>query len=253
MTGDPLNDTPPAASIDAIPPRSTTRGTAIVEVLLCSGFPTQLAIVGLLSMFGVRVNDSGDALSPRYVFLVSAIDTVVLLGLIVALLRVGGERPRDVFLGSRRGFPEVVLGMATLPLVLGMVALVQIGIYTLAPFLRTVPENPFESMIESPALIGAFTLLVVIAGGLREELQRAFLLHRFEQHLGGATVGLVITSLAFGLGHVVQGWDAVVVTGLLGATWGVMFLRRRSVVATVTSHALFNAAQVAAAAALTRN
>jgi membrane protease YdiL (CAAX protease family) len=84
----------------------------------------------------------------------------------------------------------------------------------------------------------------VIAGGVREELQRAFLLHRFEQRLGGGGIGLVVTSLAFGLGHTLQGWDAAVTTAVLGACWGALYLARRSVVATVTSHALFNLAQV---------
>jgi membrane protease YdiL (CAAX protease family) len=55
----------------------------------------------------------------------------------------------------------------------------------------------------------------------------------------------VLTSLAFGLGHTVQGWDAAIVTALMGAFWGALYLARRSVVSTVTNHALFNIAQVA--------
>ena len=57
-------------------------------------------------------------------------------------------------------------------------------------------------------------------------------------------MGVIITSTAFGLGHTVQGWDAAIITGMLGALWGVMYLQRRSVVATVTNHALFNLAQI---------
>ena len=65
----------------------------------------------------------------------------------------------------------------------------------------------------SPLQVAAFVALVLIAGGVREELQRAFLLHRFEQSLGGPVIGVVVTSVAFGLGHTLQGWDAAVVTG----------------------------------------
>jgi membrane protease YdiL (CAAX protease family) len=86
---------------------------------------------------------------------------------------------------------------------------------------------------------------VLVAGGIREEIQRAFLLHRFEQHLGGPAVGLIVTSAAFGLGHTLQGLDAAIVTGMLGAFWGTVYLVRRSVVSTVTNHALFNVAQIA--------
>ena len=67
---------------------------------------------------------------------------------------------------------------------------------------------------------------------------------RFEQHLGGATVGVLVLSIAFGLGHYVQGWDAVITTGALGAFWAVLYLRRRSSVAAMVSHAGFNSAEV---------
>ena len=90
--------------------------------------------------------------------------------------------------------------------------------------------------------------VVIVAGGLREELQRAFLLRRFERHLGGAPAGVVLLSLAFGAGHYVQGWDAVVATSLIGAFWAVVYLRRRSVVAPVVSHAGFDAFEIVRAA-----
>ena len=89
-----------------------------------------------------------------------------------------------------------------------------------------------------------FALVAIFAGGVREELQRAFLLHRFEQHLGGAAVGVIILSAAFGLGHFVQGWDAVITTAALGAFWAVMYLKRRSSVAPIVSHASFNSLEI---------
>ena len=86
--------------------------------------------------------------------------------------------------------------------------------------------------------------MVVIAGGVREEVQRAFILRRFERWLGGAAVGVVVASAAFGAGHALQGGDAVVATALLGAFWGVVYLRRRSIVAPMISHAAFDLLQV---------
>jgi membrane protease YdiL (CAAX protease family) len=79
---------------------------------------------------------------------------------------------------------------------------------------------------------------------VREELQRAFILHRFDQRLGGAVVGLVIFSAAFGLLHLDQGYDASVGIGVLGLLWGAIYIRRRSVVGPMVNHASFNAAQV---------
>ncbi len=101
-----------------------------------------------------------------------------------------------------------------------------------APWLHNVPTNPLEELAAGgPMNAAMFALVAIFAGGVREELQRAFLLHRFEQHLGGARVGVIVLSVAFGLGHFVQGWDAAITTGTLGAFWAVLYLRRRSSVA----------------------
>ncbi|MGH9145401.1 MAG: CPBP family intramembrane glutamic endopeptidase, partial [Vicinamibacterales bacterium] len=89
-----------------------------------------------------------------------------------------------------------------------------------------------------------FAVVATLAGGLREEMQRAFVLRRFERHLGGAPVGLVIFSVMFGAGHALQGWDAAITTGALGAFWGAVYLRRGSIVAPVVSHSAFNAAEI---------
>ena len=85
----------------------------------------------------------------------------------------------------------------------------------------------------------------MLAGGVREEVQRAFILHRFDQDLGGARLGLALFSIAFGLGHLTQGLDAALITGMLGLLWGVMYLRRRSMVAPAISHSLFNLIEIA--------
>ena len=58
-------------------------------------------------------------------------------------------------------------------------------------------------------------------------------------------LGLALFSLAFGLGHALQGWDAAVMTGVLGAFWGYVYIRRRSIVAPVVCHAAFNLLEVA--------
>ena len=85
----------------------------------------------------------------------------------------------------------------------------------------------------------------MIAGGVREEIQRGFILHRFEQFLGGGATGIVVFSLLFGLGHLEQGRDVALATAVLGAFWGVIYLRRRSIAAPMVSHAGFNLLQVA--------
>jgi membrane protease YdiL (CAAX protease family) len=212
---------------------------------MCSGYPTQLAIVGVLNSMGVPPLVNG-SLSPQFVFAISVIDTAILIGLVIAFLKLSDERPRDVFLGVRNPVREASLGLLLVPVLFVIVASIQLIIRTFAPHLHNVPVNPFESFLSSPAMRAAFMGLVVVAGGVREELQRAFLVHRFEQRLGGAQVGVVVTSVAFGFGHTLQGLDAAIVTASLGAFWAMIYLARRSVAANVVSHATFNVLQVLA-------
>jgi membrane protease YdiL (CAAX protease family) len=121
---------------------------------------------------------------------------------------------------------------------------VLIAIPLAAPWLHTEAPNPLLDLLDTTQGVVLLGLVVVAAGGIREEIQRAFVLTRFEHWLGGARVGLVVGSLAFGAGHWLQGADAVIATTALGAFWGVVYLRRRSIVAPVVSHSLFNLLQL---------
>jgi membrane protease YdiL (CAAX protease family) len=121
---------------------------------------------------------------------------------------------------------------------------VLITVQRVAPALHTVPRNPLQELLRSPRDASLFALVVVVAGGVREEIQRAFLLHRFERWLGGGVVGVIVTSAAFGAGHGLQGVDAAIATSLLGAFWGVVYLRRRSCVAPMVSHSGFDLVQI---------
>ena len=217
---------------------------SIGEVVLCSGLPTQLALTGAARLAGLAPLTPDGSLSIAFVAAVSIGDTVVLAALVVWLLRRRGETVRDVLTGRRRQGREILIGLMLVPLVLMFIASTMWLLRSLYPQLRNVPDNPLEAMART--LGGAAVLMAVsiVAGGVREEVQRAFLLHRFRTDLGGPVTGLVITSVAFGLGHVVQGWDAMIVTGLLGAFWGLVYLSRGSITVGVVSHGLANAAQV---------
>ena len=215
---------------------------SLAEVVLCSGFPTQLGLSGLSMLMGIGATTQAGGLSLSFVTFVSVADTVALLALVLWFLRLRGETAREVLFGPR--VPrEARLGLFLAPAVVVFMVLGMWWLRQLLPGLPTVQENPFGELAHSPA--GAVTVLVValVAGGLREEVQRGFLLHRFGD-LGGRLNGLVLTSVVFGLGHVIQGWDAVIVTGALGAFWGTLYLTRGSIVAAVVSHAAANAVQV---------
>ena len=220
---------------------------------MCSSIPTQLAIGWALRLAGWSpVNEQGQ-LQLGFVAVLSLADTVALVGLMVLLLRAHGQRPSALWLGDRAVLGEALTGVLHVPIVFFIAAGLLLAIRALTPQLHNVDINPFETLagggLDDAVLL---TLVAIVGGGVREELQRAFLLDRFVRHLGPAWVGVALLSLAFGLGHLLQGRDAAIATGAMGAFWAVVYLRRRSSIAPVVSHALFNTIEVLQIAAMAR-
>jgi len=217
---------------------------ALIEVILCSDYPTQLAVAATLNVAGFSPLKGNGELSLGYVVTLSLVDTVLLVGLIVLFLRAHGERLRDVLLGSRPIGGEVQLGLQLTFAALLFGILVLVAVQSLVPRLHNVVHNPLQDLIRGPRNAAIFAIVVVVPGGVREEIQRAFVLHRFTVWLGGGTAGIVVGSIAFGAGHIVQGYDAAIATGLLGVFWGIVYLRRGSMVAPLVSHSGFNLLQL---------
>lgn len=232
ISGDPIAPAPAVARPSLL--------RTWMEILLCSGYPTQLTITFALMAAGVSPTLDDGQLSAPFVFTLTLIDTIVLLSLIGWLLVRRGESPRQVFLGDRPVAGEIGIGFLSLPVVIALVVALMTIILRFAPTLRNVPQNPLEAFLGTQTGLAMFLVVVIVGGGIREELQRAFLLHRFRGDLGQPWIGVLITSLAFGLGHTLQGRDAAIITGSLGALWGVMYTLRRSAVGPMVSHSLFN-------------
>jgi membrane protease YdiL (CAAX protease family) len=240
----PATDDPASALAASTPsPTFQDRLLAVAEILLCSDYPTQIALARTFALLGFFPQTDGE-LSLAYVAAVSLLDSVLLTLLIVFFIRARGESPRAVFFGNRPIGAEARAGVPLLFVAFGIALVIMLGIQLLAPWLHTVLRNPLQDLVKTPMDAIVFGVVLIVAGGVREEVQRAFLLRRFERWLGGARVGVVVTSIVFGAGHFIQGADAAIATGVLGAFWGVVYLRRRSIAAPVVSHAGFNLVQV---------
>jgi membrane protease YdiL (CAAX protease family) len=240
----PAGGPEPPSRVESRLTRAIRRVVAIIEVIAASGFPSQLLIGAVLVDLGLRPFDEPGNLSLKYVCSVWTLDTVLIAGFVAWRLRAAGENLRDTFLGSRPSLREALLGLGLVPVLFVLVAITLGAIRLFAPSLHNVATNPFEGLIGSAADAWLVGIMAVVSGGMKEEVQRAFILRRFERHLGGAEVGLVVFSVAFGAGHFIQGLDVGIVTTLLGFFWGLLYLRRRSVVASMASHAGFNAGQI---------
>jgi membrane protease YdiL (CAAX protease family) len=244
VDADSSEDPPVPPAPPATTPTVAERTVALVEVLICSDYPTQLALSATFAALGYRAHGADGKLSIGFIAALSFADSALLIGLVLLFLVSHGERPRDVLIGSR---PILGEARAGIPMIAGafLIAIaVLLTVRGVAPWLRTVEHNPLQDLLTTRQSALLFALVVIVAGGIREEIQRAFLLHRFERWLGGPRVGVIVASTAFGIGHFVQGADAVLATTLLGIYWSVVYLRRRSVVAPMVSHTGFDLLQV---------
>jgi membrane protease YdiL (CAAX protease family) len=217
---------------------------ALAEVILVSGFPTQLFLLAVMTSLGMRMRTAEGHWSPLFISTLSLLDTALVVGLVWLFLGSHRENVRDVLLGRRSVRREALVGVALLPIVFLLAVIVLAIILLYAPDLHNVKRNPLEDMLQNRRDAVMFGIVAMVAGGVREEIQRGFILHRFSQYLGGGLIGLVVHSTVFGLGHVDQGWDAAIAVATLGAIWGTIYLIRRSIVAPMVSHAGFNLAQV---------
>ena len=233
---------PEVRAVRAIQPLD--RVAAVIEILLCSGFPTQVLLIGLMAGAGMQMQTADGHLSPPFIFTLSLVDTVLVVGLVFFFLIAHRESPRRVLLGDRPVLREVLAGIALVPAVFVLVLLILMVILGIAPHLHNVARNPLEDMLQTRGDAMIFGIVVMIAGGVREEIQRGFIVHRFDTFLGGGLVGVVVYSAVFGLGHIEQGYDAAIATGTLGVVWGLTYVVRRSIVAPMVSHAAFNLAQL---------
>lgn len=223
---------------------------ALQTVLVCGMLPTQLFVAAILVLLlDVPILEADGSISLQFFATLSLFDTALVALLIRVFLIFSGEESRDVFLGRRPIWGELWRGLVMVPVVLVGVTAIVLGLRAVAPWLHTVKESPIAAFMQNPYDAAIFLIVVVLAGGVREELQRAFFLHRFRHILGNMRFGLVFAlsgySILFGVMHFDQGIDVAIAVGSLGLLWGILYVKRRSAVMPMVNHASFNAAQVA--------
>src|SRR5256885_1876573 len=91
-----------------------------------------------------------------------------------------------------------------------------------------------------PTWASAYGLFAaIVGGGFAEELQRAFVLTRFEQAFGraGLILAIAVDTMVFALGHLYQGVVGALYVGVLGSVCVVVFLSSRRVADAMVAHA----------------
>jgi len=101
-------------------------------------------------------------------------------------------------------------------------------------------SNPLLALVKTPLDLLVFLFIALVVGGIKEELQRAFILQRFRDDMGRPYIGLATWSLLFGYGHVIQGIDSATGATLFGLLFGFVYLWRKNLIAPMVAHSLYN-------------
>ncbi len=231
-----MNDLLPTP--DRVERRWMDRLQALVEVLLLSGL-----VSGFFAVLPFSLRSTGNPAVTKDVpsiVLYLLLESWITLVLLFAILRVHHESIRDLGWRTAQWATDATYGVVLVPLLFVLSGAVNLSFRSWLPKYY-VERNPLTDMIRTPHDLGLFLLAAFIAGGIKEEFQRAFILIRFREHLGGAGVGLLVWSVAFGLGHYVQGLQGVVAATLFGFLFGLVYLARRSLIAPIVAHSLYDA------------
>jgi membrane protease YdiL (CAAX protease family) len=215
--------------------RFADRLLALFEVLLLSGLLSSSLAVSLFhgNRADLLINDP-ETLS-SFLLLEAGI-TILLLAMVLKAHR---ESLWSLGLRWDRWKPNLLIGLGLVPFLFLVNAVVMFAFRIYLPEYY-MEQNPLTEFIHTPQQLALFIFSALIAGGIKEELQRAFILTRFGRYLGGAVLGLVLWSLAFGAGHYVQGAQGVTVAAIYGLVFGLIYLMSGSLIAPIVAHGTYD-------------
>jgi len=226
------------APVEAPGKNWTDRVQAIFEIILVSGLIS--SFLALLPFSALPGLGAGRLLNnANYMSLYLLLESGITLFLMAAILKARGERLDSLGLRLDQWKRNVVIGLLVVPFLFLINGAVTVLFRIYLPRYYT-ERNPLTESVHSPQQLLLFVFAALLAGGVKEELQRAFILNRFRRYLGGAGVGLVLWSLAFGAGHYVQGAQGVTAAALYGFIFGIIYLARGNLVAPMIAHGAYD-------------
>jgi membrane protease YdiL (CAAX protease family) len=149
---------------------------------------------------------------------------IIVLATLFLLLQLEGEGFNELGLSVREWPKHLGVG-----LLFGLVMFVALNVSLGSVMSSLLPRTAASG----PSILTFFKQRVV------EELQRIFIFTRFEKWLGrpGLVLGIVLSSVMFGLGHRYQGLGIAISTAVSGVLFALVYLRRRSALEPITAHA----------------
>ncbi len=165
---------------------------------------------------------------------------------ITILLRLRGEGWNSLGLRGPKSFGDVLKGAGMVVLVFVGAAIANAIAMTVLPaLLGAAAEREFMDVSTFPKYLIMMGIVWTTASFCEEMVFRGFLMHRAVEVLGARRFAWLFAALfqtvLFGLVHAYQGIGGIVTTGLVGLTFGLMYLiARRNLWPTIIGHGLVN-------------
>ncbi|HEV8130695.1 MAG TPA: CPBP family intramembrane glutamic endopeptidase [Acidobacteriota bacterium] len=213
------------------------RFQALLEIIFATDLLATLVFQGIFYFLGFKT--SLILRSSRLLAAFVICDSLFVLATIALILRARNESWQTVSGTCSRYLREALIGLALVPALFLATSLVGVFFRKYFPHLVT-EQNPLLSMIKTPRDVIWFLVMVSFSGGIKEEVQRAFVLRRFEKYLGGIYAGLAVFTLYFGSAHYLQGWDNAASATVLGLLFGLAYIWRQNLLVPLVAHAAYD-------------
>lgn len=181
-------------------------------------------------------------LNPSLLLQLALSNTLITLLFVTVFLLLGKERPRDIGFRSEKIVRQLLVGLG-FGLALALIDHVAVGNIVKA----MNPDGFNEGMKLLSEFMGKINIAVwlfasIFMGGFIEELQRLFIITRFERCFGtvGIVIALVMESLLQGAGHAYQGSERAFIYIFVGLAFGLVYLRKRSAAEAMACHAVYD-------------
>jgi membrane protease YdiL (CAAX protease family) len=183
-----------------------------------------------------------------FILYATMISVPIIIGLLLLLRFLCGEKPRELNLGPGRWNTDLLAAF-----VLSVVTLAAnvLANRLLAGLLPAPPNTGvihlFTWLRQNPGMLVLFLGVLLWIGVAQEELTRVFLLSRLWKVWPATAAKLgatVFAAILFGFSHAWQGTSRIVWTGIYGLIMGLYYLRFGRVGPMIVSHYLTNALQV---------
>lgn len=220
-------------------------GSLVAVLLVCELLIS--AGLGELSYAWLGLPDSPEVLdSPalRHLMLAGVgFRGAITVASIAILLRLRSQSPRAVGLGRRRNGVDILCGIASVLLIYAIIFPLGLLVQFCWPEIsERLNENTNRLIKLLPRLTPLGFVPVALMVGIYEELVfRGFLMPRLRRLTGGWTIAVVISTVLFTLLHAAdQTLPALVLIAFLSIVFSLVTIWRKSIVAAIFGHALFD-------------